>query len=144
MAQAEKSPTSHAQDRTDRVTGWVGWVLFAGILLFTAGFFNIIEGIVALVHSDYYVVHPSGLIIKADFTAWGWTLLVFGAAQAVAGYGILVGQTWARVAGIVIAAANALVNLGFISAYPVWIVLTISLDVIVIYALIVHGREARV
>ena len=44
----------------------------------------------------------------------------------------------------VLAALNAVVNLGFIAAYPIWVVLVISLDVIVIYALIVHGREAKV
>ena len=47
-------------------------------------------------------------------------------------------------AGVVFAVLNALVNVAFIAAYPVWITLTIALDVIVIYALIVHGREAKV
>jgi len=56
---------------------------------------------------------------------------------------VLVGQNWARVVGVVFAVLNALVNLAFIAAYPVWITLTIVLDIIVIYALIVHGREAR-
>jgi hypothetical protein len=35
------------------------------------------------------------------------------------------------------------VNLAFISAYPVWSVILITLDVIVIYAIIVHGRELK-
>jgi len=74
---------------------------------------------------------------------WGWVLVGFGVLLAVAGYGVLVGQTWARVAGVVFAVLNALVNVAFIAAYPVWITLTIALDVIVIYALIVHGREAK-
>jgi len=126
------------------MTGWVGWVLFAGIVLFTAGLFNAIEGLVALFNSDYYVVRPSGLVLHLNYTAWGWTLLIFGALEALAGWGVLVGQMWARVVGIVLAAVNAVVNLGFIAAYPLWITMTIALDVIVIYALIVHGREAKV
>ncbi len=32
---------------------------------------------------------------------------------------------------------------GFLAAQPIWTTLIIALDVIVIYALIVHGREAR-
>jgi len=36
---------------------------------------------------------------------------------------------------------SALVNLLFIGAYPIWSVLIITVDVLVIYALTVHGRE---
>ncbi len=145
MAQTHPSPAAAGETSTDtdRLTGWVGWVLFAGIVMFTAGLFNIIEGLVALFNSDYYMVRPSGLVLRVDYTTWGWALLIFGALLGFAGYGVVMGQTWARVVGVVVAVANAVVNLGFIAAYPVWIVLTIALDVIVIYALIVHGREAR-
>ena len=83
---------------TQRVTGWVGWVLFAAVIMFTAGFINIIEGLVALFKDDYYQVRPSGLVLKVDYTTWGWTLLIFGAVLVVVGYGVAVGQTWARVA----------------------------------------------
>jgi hypothetical protein len=49
---------------------------------------------------------------------------------------------WARVLGIVIAVVSALVNIAFLSAYPLWSTIIIALDVLVIYALAVHGREA--
>jgi hypothetical protein len=148
MTQTHRSPAASGSAPTDadpdRLTGWVGWVLFAAIVMFTAGIFNIIEGLVALFNSDYYAVRPSGLVLHVDYTAWGWALLIFGALLAGVGYGVAVGQTWARVVAVVVAALNTVVNLGFIAAYPVWIVLTVTLDIIVIYALIVHGREARV
>jgi len=139
MAQAQEASGAEPA----RLTGWVGWVLFAGIVLFTAGCFNVIEGLVALFNRDYYVVGTSGLVVQADIAVWGWTLLILGAIQAVVGYGVAVGQTWARMVGVVLAALNAVVNLAFIAAYPIWIILTITLDVIVIYAITVHGREAR-
>src|SRR2546430_3485788 len=139
MARGPRSPPSGGGEPA-RVPGWVGWVFFAAVIMFTTGFVNIIEGFVALVKDDYYQVRPSGLVVHVDYTAWGWTLLVFGVVLAVVGYGVAIGQTWARVTGVVLAVLNAIVNLGFIAAYPVWIVLVISLDVIVIYALVVHGR----
>lgn len=140
MAQAQQASGAEPA----RLTGWVGWVLFAGIVLFTAGCFNVIEGLVALFNKDYYVVGSAGLVVPADVAVWGWTLLIFGAIEAVVGYGVAVGQTWARAVGVVIAVLNAVVNLAFIAAYPIWIILTIALDVIVIYAITVHGREARI
>jgi hypothetical protein len=56
---------------------------------------------------------------------------------------VIAGQTWARVVAVILVAINALVNLAFLAAQPIWTMLIIALDVIVIYALIVHGREAR-
>jgi hypothetical protein len=35
------------------------------------------------------------------------------------------------------------VNLAFLAAYPVWSVMLITLDVLVIWALAVHGKEMR-
>ena len=49
----------------------------------------------------------------------------------------------ARAVGVGIAMLSALVNLLFISAYPVWSVIMIILDVIVMFAIIVHGREVK-
>jgi hypothetical protein len=143
MSQARHSSAPPRRTDPGTVTGWVGWVMFAGVLMFTVGFFNIIEGLVALFQDDYYRVSSSGLLVHVDYTVWGWTLIAFGVLLAIAGYGVMVGQMWARVVGVIAAVLNALTNIAFIAAYPVWIALTIALDVIVIYALIVHGREAK-
>jgi hypothetical protein len=130
-------------DGDNRVTGWVGWVFFAGIILMTSGFFNIIQGLVALVRDDFYLVGSNGLVLSLDYTAWGWLLLLSGALFLVAGYGVMVGQTWARATGVVLAVLNAVVNMVVMPAYPIWSIIVITLDVFIIYALVVHGREAK-
>jgi hypothetical protein len=38
---------------------------------------------------------------------------------------------------------SALLNLAFINAYPVYAVVVITLDVIVIYAVVTHGDELK-
>jgi len=132
-----------AEHRKNETTGWVGWVLFAGIIMLTTGFFNVLEGFVALVRDDFYLVRSNGMVLSLDYTAWGWTLLLFGALLLFAGYGVMVGQTWARVTGVILAVINAVLNMVFIPAYPFWSIMVITLDVLIIYALTVHGREAR-
>jgi hypothetical protein len=129
--------------RETEATGWVGWVLFGGILMLIVGSFNVIAGFVALFKEDYFLVANSGLLIELDYTAWGWWLLLWGALVALAGFGVLIGQTWARVVGVILVAINAVMNLAFLAAYPIWTAIVIALDVIVIYALIVHGKETR-
>ncbi len=127
----------------DQPTGWVGWVLFAGIMLFMVGTFQAIAGLVALFNHDYYLVTASKLVVHMNFTAWGWIHLVLGVVALFAGYGVMVGQMWARVFGIAVAFLSAVANLMFIGAYPVWGAIMITVDVLVIYALAVHGREAK-
>lgn len=146
MTQTHRPPAAgaHAAAGKVTVTKWVGWVLFAGILMVSVGIFNVIDGVTALVRPDHYAVDRTGLVAHLDYPAWGWVLLAFGVLVGLAGYGVLGGRTWARVVGVAAAAVNAVANLAFISAYPVWIVLTVALDVIIIYALTVHGREASV
>jgi hypothetical protein len=144
MDETQRSPAGSAsRHRAQKVTGWVGWVLFAGILMFTVGFINAIQGFVALLNSAYYRTPRGGLPILENYAAWGWTLLIFGALLAAAGYGVMIGQTWARVVGVILAVLNAVANMAFVAAYPIWIAITIGLDVVVIYALVVHGRETR-
>jgi hypothetical protein len=124
-------------------TGWVGWVLFAGIMLFMVGAFQIIAGLVALFNDKYYLVTSSKLVLQMDYTAWGWAHLILGAVAILAGLGCIAGKTWARVVGIGFAFVSALANIGFLGAYPVWSVIMITVDVLAIYALAVHGREVR-
>jgi hypothetical protein len=123
------------------VTAWAGWVVFAGITLVMVGLFHGTMGLVALFHHGYYAVSRSGLLVPVSYTTWGWLHIALGVIAVVTGFGILVGRMWARVAGIVIAVLSAIVNLGFLAAYPVWVVFIVAFDVITIYALAVHGGE---
>ncbi|GIE98471.1 DUF7144 family membrane protein [Paractinoplanes rishiriensis] len=129
--------------RRPEPTGWVGFVVFAGVMLMMLGGFQAIEGLVAIFRDDYYLVTRDGLLLTMDLSAWGWTHLIIGLIAVGTGIGVLLGQTWARVVGIIIAVVSALANLAFLPAYPIWCTIIIAMDVLVIYALAVHGREVR-
>ena len=97
----------------------------------------------ALFEKGYYLVTSSHLVVHANYSAWGWTHLGLGALFILVGFGVLAGQTWARVVGIALAVISAIINLAFLAAYPVWGVIFIALDIVVIYALAMHGGEMR-
>lgn len=141
------STTPSPADRPNRnraePTGWVGWVVFGGVMMVLVGGFQATMGLVALFNDEYFLVTSGGLLVTADYTTWGWVHLALGTVACVAGIGVMVGQTWARVIGIIMAAVSAIVNVAFLAAYPVWSIVVITLDVIVIYALAVHGNELR-
>ena len=60
-----------------------------------------------------------------------------------AGLGLFAGQMWARVVGVILACVSILLNFAFIAAYPFWSVIIIAMDVFVIMALTVHGKEMK-
>lgn len=124
-------------------SAWVGWIAFAGVIMVMLGMFHIIEGIIALAQNEYFKAAPSRLVLNIGYTAWGWIHLVGGAVVTVAGIGVFAGQVWARAVGTVVAVVSAVVNLAFLSAYPLWSTLMIALAVVVIMALTVHGSEIK-
>lgn len=126
-----------------RSTAWTGWVVFAGVMLITVGAFQVIQGLVALFDDGFFLVRPNGLVVDVNYNAWGWTHLIIGAVMVLTGFGLLAGNMAARVVGVGVAVLSAIVNLGFISAYPIWSTIIIALDVLVIYAIVVHGGALK-
>ena len=137
--------TSRTSRRADYAepTAWAGWVVFGGVMLMMMGAFQVIEGLVALFDDGFYLVRQNGLVVNVNYNTWGWIHLLIGVVAVLAGIGLLAGNMIARIVGVVAAFLSALVNLAFISAYPIWSAIVITLDVIVIYAIIVHGRELK-
>jgi hypothetical protein len=124
-------------------TGWTGWIAFAGVIMIMLGVIQAIHGLVALFNDEYYAVGRNGLAVSLDFTTWGWIHLILGLVLFAAGFGVMVGQWWARALGVIVAGLSALVNFAFLAAYPVASAIVIAIDVLVIWALTVHGKEMK-
>ena len=124
-------------------TGWTAWVVFGATILILVGSFQLIEGFTALFRHTYYQVGHNDLLVRVDYTQWGWIHIILGALMVAAGLGLFTGRMWARVVAIMLAGLSALANLVFIAAYPLWALTIIFLDIVVIYAVAVHGREMR-
>jgi hypothetical protein len=125
------------------MTGWVGWIGFAAIMMMMLGTFHAIEGLVALFQDEYFLVGKSGLTVHVDYTTWGWIHIIGGVIVVAAGVALLTGKMWARAVAVAVAVVSAIVNIGFLSAYPVWSTIMIAFDVLVIWAVTVHGSELK-
>jgi hypothetical protein len=135
--------SGYSQPTHERSTAWAGTVVFAGVMLLMLAAFHAMMGFVAIFDPGYYLVTRNGLIVSVDYTTWGWIHLTFGVVGVLCGLGIIAGQTWARIVGIVIAVLSAIVNVAFIAAYPLWSTIVIAVDVLIVYALAVHGKDVR-
>lgn len=121
-----------------------GWVVFGSMMLLLLGSFQALAGVVALLENSYFAVSSEDLVVSVGYNTWGWTHLILGLLAAAAGFGLMTGALWARVAAVVVAMASAIVNIGFLAALPVWALMMITLDVLVIYAVTAHGRDLTV
>jgi hypothetical protein len=115
--------------------------MFAGVLMIIAGLWAIILGISAILNDKVFVT-TQGYLYEFDITGWGWVHLILGVLVGGAGIGIIQGATWARAVGIAVASLSLLVNFPFIPHYPVWSILIIALDVLIIWALITYPSRA--
>jgi hypothetical protein len=118
----------------------VGFIMFAGVLMIMSGAFQTFTGVVALFENEFYLT-TRNYVFQFDATTWGWIHLLLGIVVALAGFGVLFGQTWARVVGIILAVLSAIANFAFIPYYPFWSITVIALDVFIIWALAAHGRD---
>ncbi|WP_163547615.1 DUF7144 family membrane protein [Candidatus Frankia nodulisporulans] len=120
-----------------------GWLTFAAVIMFIVGFHNLIYGIASL--RDYTVIVNNLStgdinVLYADRHFWGWLFLCIGIVEMVIAYGIYARNDIARWAGVVIASINAIGQLAYMAAFPVWSVVIIAIDVLVIYALLTHEQ----
>ncbi len=125
------------------VTGWVGWGVFAAVILIISGVLNTLHGLQALIGPDtLYFAGEAGLF-SLDVQAWGWFHLILGVLLLLVGIALWGGATWARVIAVILVALNAIAQLTLIAAQP-WISLAVlAMDILVIFALTVHGRELK-
>jgi hypothetical protein len=77
-----------------------------------------------------------------ELGSWGWVIWLLGVAQGLTGVGILVKNQFARWLGVAFASGNTLAQMLMIQAYPLWSLALVGLDIVVIYALVVHGGRS--
>ena len=121
-----------------------GWIGFAGILMVLLGGLSVFQGLIALLEDEYYVPTQAGYLVF-DITGWGWIMLIWGIVLALVGLALLAGKSWARWVSIVLVGVNVFGQLGFLGNTndQVWLLITLSLNIIVLYALIVRWDESE-
>ena len=68
-------------------------------------------------------------------------MLVLGIIEGVAALSLLTGSEYARWFAIAVAGVNAIGQLAFVPVYPWWAITMFAVDILIIYALTVYGKE---
>ena len=126
---------------SERPSAWAaGYAGFAGVVLVMIGFFQAVAGLIAILDDEFYVVGKE-YIFQFDLTTWGWVHLILGVIVLASGFGIFTGNVAARTVGVLVAALSGVAAFLWLPWYPVWAIIIIALDIAVIWALTMHGRD---
>ena len=124
------------------VSGWVGWLGFASFMLLFAGFFNIIEGIAYRARQAVFV-HNSGYVWVLNYNKWGWISITIGVLMIIAALSLLKGGMYGRVFAGLVLVLSMLAAAASIPIYPIWALLVLVVDALILYAVIVHANELK-
>jgi hypothetical protein len=126
------------EPRASRATGWVG---FSAVVLTIGGIFALIQGLTAVYKSSFFTANA--VFVFSDLRTWGWIVFSLGVAGVISGLAVLSGGEWARWLGVTVASLSALGQLLFAQAYPVWSLMIMAVDFLVIYGLVAYaGRQS--
>jgi len=109
-------------------------IVFAGVLMLCSGVLAVLQGIAAIAEDDVYA-RIGSYVYELSLTGWGWIHLVLGVVAAATGAALLKGVTWARFAGIFLAALSLVTQFVFLPYEPLWSIVVMGIDVFVIWSL---------
>ena len=112
-----------------------GLSTFAATLMIVVGLFQFVEGLVAVINGTDFLVRTANYVFTFNASAWGWFHMIVGLGAAVAGGFIFTGNVFARSVGVALAVLSALANFLWLPHYPLWGIVIIALDVLVIWGL---------
>ena len=116
-----------------------GWIMFAGVLLGLAGVWNTLNGILAIGKSKVFVNEAS--YVFSDLRTWGWIILFLGILQLAVALMLATGSEFARWAGIGVAGLNAIGQLFYLPAQPLWAMAMFAVDILIIYGLAMYAGK---
>ncbi|MET0932381.1 MAG: hypothetical protein ABWX56_01610 [Mycetocola sp.] len=130
--------------RNEISTGWMGWIYFAAAIVFINGMFSFTQGLVLLIGPDTYTsATVNGDLFLFNLATWGWWNLIIGVLLLAVGGALFSGATWARVIAVILAIISAVSQLLLVPVQPFWSLILIAVDIFIIYAVLVHGRELQ-
>jgi len=115
------------------------WLMFCASMIGLLAVMNFIYGIAAVSDSSFFVGQTE--FVLGGLKTWGWALILIAVVQLLTSFGVAAQMTGVRWVGVAIMAANAIVQLLVAPAYPWWAAMLFTLDILVIYGLIVHGAR---
>jgi hypothetical protein len=112
-----------------------GWFTFAAVMFVISGTSNLLWGIGALDTKRYL---PEDGLLFSNLELWGWLSIIWALLAFGGAFLLFTRSEWSGGAGLVLATLSALFWLFALPVLPIWSLIVISIDVLIIYGLSTH------
>ena len=119
---------------TSRPAG-TSWFTFAGIMFIISGVSNLLWGIGALDTKEYL---PENGLLFSNLSFWGWISIIWAVLALIGAFLLLTRNEWSGGYGLVMATVSVVFWLFALPVLPIWSLIVISIDVLIIYGLATH------
>jgi hypothetical protein len=109
---------------------------FAGVMLLIGSILNAAYGLSAIYNDDYVAEEE---FLYGPVTLWGWLAVGIAVVMFATAVGLFLRSGIASLFGILIAAISALDQLLAIGAKPIFSLVILAIDGLIIYGLATHG-----
>ena len=109
---------------------------FAGVMLMIGSVLNAVYGFSAIYNDDYVAEEE---FLYGPVSLWGWLAVGIAVVMFATALGLFARSGIASLFGILIAAVNALVHVLAIGGKPIFSLIILAIDGLIIYGLWAHG-----
>ena len=134
----ERIGRERREEARRRAASAARWLTFAAAYLLLAGGMTLIWGIVALGNKSAF--REDGLV-WSSLETWGWIAIGIGVLQILAGLMLLGRQFAGQWLAGVLAVFGIFVHFLALGAYPVWSVIALVTNGLVLWAVTAHGDD---
>ena len=117
-----------------------GWFTFAGFMFILSGAANLLWGFAALDEKQYL---PADGLLFSTLSFWGWVSVLWGVVALICSAMLLMRTAGAVGLGVTMATLSAIFWLFALPVLPIWSLVIIAIDVLIVYGLISSSESAE-
>jgi len=136
-----QSPSTTPRAPTE-ATGWTGWIGFAAFIMMLSGTLTAISGFIAVINHNWSTFNNDGAPYGSVYW-WGWWSMFVGLVVISIGAALMRGSMFARTVAVFVAAGSLISQFITLNQAPFWSLTVITIDILVIWAVMVHGKEMK-
>jgi hypothetical protein len=111
-------------------------------MMMLSGALSGIIGFLAVINNNWTMWNNNGAPYGSPY-GWGWWSMFVGLVVFSIGAALLRGSMFARTVAVFIAAASLISHFVTLNVAPLWSITVITIDILVIWAVMVHGKEMK-
>ncbi|HMJ03584.1 MAG TPA: hypothetical protein VK506_11610 [Conexibacter sp.] len=115
-----------------------GWASFVAVYLLIVGGLHLIWGVAALADASNF---REDSLIVSSLSLWAWVSIVVGTIEVAGGLLVLGRRPSGQIIALLVAILGTFTSIFTLGAYPVWSLIALGVDLLIIWAVTVHAEE---